>query len=982
MADDAQTTAESGARDYRETVFLPETPFPMRAGLPQREPQILEKWAELDLFEATRKARQKDGRPLFVLHDGPPYANGAIHIGHALNKLLKDFVVRSRFLLNNDVDYVPGWDCHGLPIEWKIEEEFRAKGRRKDEVSKAEFRERCREYAGDWIEKQKVEFQRLGVLGRWDKRYATMDFKSEAAIVREFHRFKNTGQLYRGSKPVMWSPVERTALADAEVEYHDHVSPTVWVKFPVTGMTDDHPDELLAFRSSNPSIVIWTTTPWTIPANRAISYGPEISYGLYEVERMETGLEFEPWAKVVERFIVADKLAEDVRAAAKIASWRRVDAVNPSGLVAAHPLARLDPGYGFAVPLLAGDHVTDDAGTGFVHTAPGHGADDFEVWRAHGHHEVPDTVDPDGAYYDHVPLFGGLKVLETEGKKIGRFGPANGAVIERLIEAGALLARGRLEHSYPHSWRSKAPVIFRNTPQWFVSMDRPSSNGETTLREKALSAIDATTFYPDQGRNRIRSMVEGRPDWLISRQRAWGTPLAMFIDKQTGHPLHDDAVDARIVEAIEKDGADAWFTRDVRDFLGGLDPERFEKVDDILDVWFDSGSTHAFTLESRADSHWPADLYLEGSDQHRGWFQSSLLESCGTRGRAPYDAVLTHGFTMDEHGKKMSKSLKNTVEPQKVIAESGADILRLWVAMVDYEDDQRLGPEILKTTADAYRKLRNTLRYLLGALADYDASEAVAYAEMPPLEQFVLHRLWELDAHVREAYASYRFNDVIRPVADFCSQELSSLYFDIRKDSLYCDRPDALRRRAARTVMDAVFERLTAWLAPLLAFTTEEAWAVRHPEGGSNAMRVIPDTPAQWRNDAEAARWEKVIQVLDVVTAALEIERREKRMGSALEAAPVVHIADAGLMAAFEGVDPAEVFRTSQATLVGGDGPASAFRLPERAGVAVEPNRAEGNKCARSWRILPEVGSDPRYPELSLRDADAVAWWDAHRENA
>ncbi|MBX7249298.1 MAG: isoleucine--tRNA ligase [Caulobacteraceae bacterium] len=981
MADDAQTTAPQG-RDYRETVFLPETPFPMRAGLPQREPQILANWAELDLFEAIRRQRQKDGRPLFVLHDGPPYANGAIHIGHALNKLLKDFVVRSRFLLGYDVDYIPGWDCHGLPIEWKIEEEFRKQGRRKDEVSKAEFRERCRAYAGEWIGLQMTEFQRLGVLGRWDKRYSTMDFASEAAIVREFHRIKNTGQLYRGSKPVMWSPVERTALADAEIEYHDHVSPTIWVKFPVTAMTDDHPDDLLAFRHQTPSIVIWTTTPWTIPANRAISYGPEIDYGLYEVEAMEEGLEFEPWAKVGERFIVADRLSDEVRMAAKVARWKRLDGVNPSGLVCAHPLAPLDPGYGFAVPLLAGDHVTDDAGTGFVHTAPGHGADDFEVWKAHGHHEVPDTVDPDGAYYDHVPLFAGLKVLETEGKKIGKFGPANPAVIEKLIEAGALLARGRLEHSYPHSWRSKAPVIFRNTPQWFVPMDRPIQGSEKTLRETAAEALAETRFFPEQGRNRIGSMVEGRPDWLISRQRAWGTPLAMFIDKQTGQPLHDEAVDQRIVDAIAAEGADAWFNRPAADFLGALDPDRFEKVEDILDVWFDSGATHAFTLENRNDSHWPADLYLEGADQHRGWFQSSLLESCGTRGRAPYRALVTHGFTMDEQGRKMSKSLGNTVEPQKVIAESGADILRLWVAMVDYEDDQRLGPEILKTTADAYRKLRNTLRYLLGALADYDASEAVPHADMPPLEQFILHRLWELDGQVREAYANYHFNDVIRPVADFCSQELSSLYFDVRKDSLYCDRPDALRRRAARTVMDAVFERLTAWLAPLLAFTTEEAWSVRHPGGGSNAMRVIPDTPAAWRNDAEAARWGQVIQVLDVVTAALEIERREKRMGSALEAAPVVHIADAALLAAFDGVDAAEVFRTSQARLVGGEGPASAFRLSERPGVAVEPARAEGAKCARSWRILPEVGSDPRYPDLSLRDADAVAWWDAHRENA
>ncbi len=970
MADDAQTPA----RDYRETVFLPETSFPMRAGLPQREPEILARWEALGLYGATRKARQEAGAPLFVLHDGPPYANGAIHIGHALNKTLKDFVVRSRFLLGFDVDYVPGWDCHGLPIEWKIEEEFRAKGRRKDEVSKAEFRERCRAYAAEWIDRQREEFKRLGVLGRWEKPYATMDFATEAAIVREFHKFKNSGQLYRGSKPVMWSPVERTALADAEVEYHDHVSPTVWVKFPVTGATDDHPDELLSFRHSTPSVVIWTTTPWTIPANRAISYGPEIDYGLYEVEAMEADLAFEPWAKPGDRLIMADRLSDEVKAAAKVASWKRLDAVNPSGLVCAHPLAALDSGYSFSVPLLAGDHVTDDAGTGFVHTAPGHGADDFEVWRAHGHHEIPDTVDPDGAYYEHVPLFGGLKVLETEGKKAGKFGPANSAVMEKLIEAGNLLARGRLEHSYPHSWRSKAPVIFRNTPQWFVKMD-----GEHGLREKALAAIDATRFYPEQGRNRIRSMVEGRPDWLISRQRAWGTPLAMFVDKHSGHPLHDDAVDQRIVEAIEAEGADAWFTRPASDFLGAYDPDRYEKVEDILDVWFDSGSTHAFTLEGREDSRWPADLYLEGSDQHRGWFQSSLLESCGTRGRAPYEAVLTHGFTMDEQGRKMSKSLGNVVEPQSVIKQSGADILRLWVAMVDYADDQRLGKAALDTTVDAYRKLRNTLRYLLGALADYSAEEAVGYGQMPPLERFILHRLWELDAQVRTAYGEYRFQDVVRPVAEFCSWELSALYFDIRKDALYCERPDSPVRRAARTVMDAVFERLTAWLSPLLSFTTEEAWSVRHPNGGSNAMRVIPDTPQEWRNDEEAARWTSIQTVLEVVTSALEIERRDKRVGSALEASPVVHVADAGLLQAFEGIDAGEVFRTSGATLVQGAGPAEAFRLPDRTTVAVEPARSANEKCDRCWRRMPDFGAAREHPTLCSRCAEAVVDWESRR---
>jgi isoleucyl-tRNA synthetase len=950
MADDSTPNSEAG-RDYRDTVFLPQTPFPMRAGLPQKEPEILARWAQADIYRAMRKARADAGAPLYVLHDGPPYANGAIHIGHALNKILKDFVVRSRFALGYDVDYVPGWDCHGLPIEWKIEEEFRSKGRRKDEVSKAEFREACRAYADKWIDAQRTEFKRLGVLGAWDQRYATMDFGSEAAIVAEFHKFLMSGQLYRGSKPVMWSPVERTALADAEVEYHDHVSPTVWVKFPVRSGPE-------ALRGA--AVVIWTTTPWTLPANRAISYGPDIAYGLYEVTTLKAGLEFEPWARVGEKVVLADVLAEGVFAAANVEGWTRLQTVLAADLaetVCAHPLATLDAGYGFAVPMLAGEHVTEDAGTGFVHTAPGHGADDYLIWLKHGHRDIPETVDPDGAYYPHVPLFGGLKVMETEGKKAGRFGEANKAVMDKLIEAGNLLARGRLEHSYPHSWRSKAPVIFRNTPQWFIRMDEAVEGGKT-LRQTALKAIDETAFYPKAGQTRIRSMVEGRPDWLISRQRAWGTPLAMFVDKNTGAPLKDPEVNSRILAAIAAEGADAWFTRPVSDFLGDRNPDDYEKVEDILDVWFDSGSTHAFCLEPRNDTRWPADLYLEGSDQARGWFQSSLLESCGTRGRAPYQGVLTHGFVLDEHGEKMSKSKGNTTEPQAVTKESGAEILRLWVAMSDYAEDLRIGKTILQTAIDSYRKLRNTVRYLLGALDGFSDAERVGYEAMPPLERYVLHRLWQLDAQVRAAYEQHRYDEVWRPVADFCAQELSALYFDVRKDSLYCDAPEADRRRAARTVMDLVFERLTVWLSPIAPFTMEEAWTTRFPDAGSNLLRVFPETPDAWRNDAEAERWGRIGKVLEVVTGALEVERREKRIGSALEAAPRVSVADAALAEAFAGVDPAEVFRSSQAAVSIGESEADAFRLPEVDGVAVRPFRAEGAKCARCWRILPEVTDD------------------------
>ncbi len=962
MSDDA----DKPLRDYRETVFLPDTPFPMRAGLPTAEPKLLEKLG--DLYPLIRANRQANGAPLYVLHDGPPYANGAIHIGHALNKILKDFVVRSRFALGFDVDYVPGWDCHGLPIEWKIEEEFGKEGRKKGEVSKEEFRLRCREYAAHWISEQSREFQRLFVLGDWGHRYATMDFKSEAAIVQEFHKFIASHQLYRGAKPVMWSPVERTALADAEVEYHDHVSPTIWVKFPVV----EGPQVV----EGRGSVVIWTTTPWTIPGNRAISYNPDIAYAAYRVEALEENLQFEPWAKPGDVLVLADKLAEEVFAAAKIAKWLRLEAIDPQGMVCAHPLAALDAGYGFPVPLLAGDHVTDDAGTGFVHTAPGHGTDDYLVWLAHGHREIPETVDEDGAYEPDVPLFAGLKVLETEGKKLGKFGPANDAVIKALIEAGNLLARGRLEHSYPHSWRSKAPVIYRATPQWFVRMDEPLDDdvhGGKTLRETALAAIDATAFYPPRLSNRIRSMVESRPDWLVSRQRAWGSPLAMFVDKETGQPLRDELVNERIVNLIADEGADAWFTRPSRDFLGNHDAERYEKVEDILDVWFDSGSTHAFVLENRPQTHWPADLYLEGADQHRGWFQSSLLESCATRGRAPYDAVMTHGFTLDEKGEKMSKSIGNSVEPQDITKQNGAEILRLWCALVDYGEDQRIGPTILQTTIDAYRKLRNTLRYLLGALAGFEATERVPLDDMAPLERFVLHRLQELDGQVRRAYETYEFEPVIKALGDFCSNDLSALFFDVRRDLLYCDPPQRLRRRAARSVMDAAFERLTIWLAPILAFTCEEAWTTRFPDAGPNALRVIPPTPPEWRNDAEAERWAQIEKVTRVVTGAIEIERREKRMGAALEAAPRVYIADPDLAAAFHGLDPAEVFRTSAATIVHGDGPPVAFRLDEVPGVAAEALPADGHKCARCWRVLPEVKA-PTF--LCERCEEAVEIWD------
>ncbi|MDZ4382679.1 MAG: isoleucine--tRNA ligase [Parvibaculum sp.] len=942
-------------RDYRDTLFLPKTDFPMKAGLPVREPEWLARWQKLDLYKRLRE--EAKGRETFVLHDGPPYANGNIHIGHALNKILKDIVVRSQQMMGKDAAYVPGWDCHGLPIEWKIEEKYRKKGLNKDEVPPLEFRRECREFAQHWVDVQREEFKRLGVSGEWDNPYLTMSFDAEAKIVEEFQKFLMNGSLYRGSKPVMWSVVEKTALAEAEVEYHDHVSHTIWVKFPVV-----KGDAL-----QGASVVIWTTTPWTIPANRAISYSPKIAYGLYEVKA--TG----------EKLVLADALAEQVRHDAKIEEWARlrdVAADDLQGVVCAHPFA--GQGYDFDVPMLAGDHVTEEAGTGFVHTAPGHGQDDYMIWVENfGQKGIPETVNEEGVYYDHVPLFAGKFVLPRQRKE----GNANAAVIEELQKAGKLLANGKVTHSYPHSWRSKAPLIFRNTPQWFVAMDaKIEAAGGKPFRQVALDEIEKVRWVPARNRNRIYAMVETRPDWVLSRQRAWGVPLTLFVNAKTGELLRDPKVNARIVEAVAKEGADAWFERPASDFLGSAyDEADYERVTDILDVWFDSGSTHAFVLEARGLPS-PADLYLEGSDQHRGWFQSSLLESCGTRGRAPYRQVLTHGMTLTDKGLKMSKSLGNAIEPEAIVKQNGADILRLWVANTDYWEDHSIGNDIVKSNVEAYRKLRNTFRYLLGNLSGFDDAERVDVADMPELERVILHRLAELDELVRKAYMDYDFKRVAHTLSNFMNVELSAFYFDIRKDALYCDAPSAIRRRACRTVLDHLFSHLTAWLAPVLCFTVEEVWLSRFPsDTGSVHLRTFPEIPAEWRNEALSEKWKKVRELRRVVTGALEVERREKRIGASLEAAPEVFVSHPDLVEAMKGVDLAEIAITSQAALVGGEGPADAWRLDEVPGVAVVPKLAEGRKCARSWRILPEVGSDPDYPDLSLRDAAAVREYDAQR---
>ncbi|HYE49950.1 MAG TPA: isoleucine--tRNA ligase [Azospirillaceae bacterium] len=939
-------------RDYKTTVFLPRTDFPMRGGLPQKEPELLARWEEIGLSAKLREASK--GRELYVLHDGPPYANGNIHIGHALNKILKDVVSRSMQMLGRDSIYVPGWDCHGLPIEWKIEEKYRSEGKDKDQVPIVQFRAECRAFAQHWVNEQSKEFRRLGVEGDWADPYLTMTFPAEARIVGEIHKFLLNGGLYKGVKPVLWSVVEKTALAEAEVEYHDVTSQMIWVRFPV--VTPSVP------ALEGASVVIWTTTPWTMPGNRAVAYGEEIEYAVYRARGVAEGSA----AREGERLVLAPALAEGVAKAAGIAELVReatLTGADLAGTVCAHPFR--GQGYDFEVPLLPGAHVTADAGTGFVHTAPGHGAEDFEVGRQFGL-EVPQTVDADGSYYAHVPLFAGAKVYTAEGKP----GDANKRVIVALSEAGALLAKGSLKHSYPHSWRSKAPLIFRTTPQWFISME---TNG---LREKALEAIDATTWFPPQGRNRIHAMVESRPDWCISRQRAWGVPIALFLRKSDGQPLKDEAVCRRIQEIFAKEGSDAWYTRPASDFLGsGYDPADFDQVFDIVDVWFESGSTHAFVLEDRPHLKWPADLYLEGSDQHRGWFHSSLLESCGTRGRAPYGAVLTHGFTLDEQGRKMSKSLGNVVAPQQVMEQYGADILRLWVVGTDFTEDQRIGPEILKSNADLYRRLRNTLRYLLGALADFTEAERLPAAEMPELERWVLHRLAEMDGTVRESLAGYDLHRMITAVHNFCAVDLSAFYFDVRKDSLYCDPVGGTRRRATRTVMAEVFSCLTAWLAPVLCFTAEEAWLEWLKQGGQGPesvhLRTFPEVPAAWRDEALAAKWDRLREVRRVVTGALEKERANKVIGSSLQASPALHV-DASYRDALAGVDLAEVSITSGIVLAVGDVPDGAFTLPDVPGVGVVPGLAEGGKCERCWKVLPEVGTVEAHDGLCHRCADAV----------
>ncbi|WP_327754225.1 isoleucine--tRNA ligase [Sphingobium sp. SJ10-10] len=952
-------------KDYKSTVFLPVTDFPMKAGLAQKEPAILARWEEMDLYGKLRERRK--GRERFILHDGPPYANGDIHMGHAMNKVLKDIIVRSQSLLGKDAPYVPGWDCHGLPIEWKIEEEYRKKKQNKDEVPPQEFRAECRAYADKWVGVQKEQFKRLGVMGDWDDPYLTMKFDAEATIVGELLKFAESGQLYRGAKPVMWSPVEKTALAEAEVEYEDIVSTQIDVAFEIVEAPNAPELQQAIDAGVKHYAAIWTTTPWTIPVNQALAFGPNVDYAIYELADGR-------------RVIMAMAPTITAAALARMGETENCKGLlkgSLEGAVARHPMHALGGFFAKPRPFLAGDFVTTDAGTGLVHMAPDHGEDDFALCKANGINPVF-AVENDGKYREDWLWLGG------QGSVINpKFVSKDGPICTDLREAGGLLAASDdFKHSYPHSWRSKAKIIFRCTPQWFIPMDQtsplpfrggaggggspdssglglishpnPSHEGEglkgngATLRDLALNSIENTRWVPERSINRIRSMVEGRPDWVISRQRAWGVPIALYVHRKTGEYLVDKAVNARIIEAFKGAGADAWFGADHQALLGpDYDLDDYEVVNDILDVWFDSGSTHSFVVEGRYGPDARADLYLEGSDQHRGWFQSSLLESSGTRGRAPYGAVLTHGFALDGQGRKMSKSLGNVVDPLKVIAESGSDILRVWVASTDYFDDVRIGKEVLAGSSDAYRKLRNTFRYLLGALSDFSEEEKLPVSEMPELERYMLHRLASLDADLKavvdKAAGSenwLEFSRYTRALFDFANSDLSAFFFDIRKDCLYCDAKSDPKRRAYRTVLDTLFHALVRYAAPIIPFTAEEVWQSRYPSHEDSVHFLEwPEVDAAWANEALDAKWTELRNQRDQVNEAIEPLRREKIVRSSLEADVTM-----GQLVPSDGVNFAEIAIVARVEMGKGDG------------IVVKPS--EWHKCGRCWRLLPEVKED------------------------
>ena len=934
---------EKNIKDYRDTLLLPKTDLPMKAKLPENEPKLLDYWEKSGIYEAIRKSSK--GKQKFILHDGPPYANGNVHMGTALNKILKDIIVRSRQMAGYDAIYKPGWDCHGLPIEWKIEEFYRDQGKSKEDIPINEFRGECRLFAQKWIDIQKQEFKRLGIFGDWDKPYTTMAYESEAIIVREFHKFLMNDDLYCGSKPVMWSVVEKTALAEAEVEYKEHISPTIWVKFPVSTENEN---------LKNSNILIWTTTPWTIPANRAIAFSSKYDYGLFEV----TSVEEESMVKTGEKIIINKSLRGNIEKASKTKVKLIQDMENLNELVCKHPFNSL--GYEFDIPLLDADFVTDDTGTGFVHVAPSHGQDDYELASKNGI-EAPFMIDDEGKYLPNVKIFSGKKVYNDDGS----YGDSNGAIIKELINCSALFAKGKLRHQYPHSWRSKAPLLFRNTPQWFISMEK------NDLRAKSLSEIERVEWIPKRGKNRIKSMIDNRPDWVVSRQRAWGVPLAIFQNNKTGEILKDDAINRVIFDIFRERGSDSWFELSSEEILGDkYNSDEWDKIDDILDVWFDSGSTQAFVLGGDEGLGFPADLYLEGSDQHRGWFQSSLLVGCGTKGKAPFKKVLTHGFVVDKNGKKESKSLGNVTKPENLIKQYGADVIRLWVVSSDFTDDLRVGQDILKANVESYRKIRNTFRFLLGNLNNFSSKESVDYKDLPELEKYMLHKLSLLDQEIKKSYEDYDLKSVFQNLLNFSNLDLSSFYFDIRKDCLYCDSLESNIRKSTTTVLDILFNHLLRWFAPILCFTTEEVKRSRFPDLNESVHEMqFLETNTEWYNEDLFLKWEKIRLIRKVVTGAIELERKEKRIGSSLEANPKIFISNSEYIKLFQNIDLPEIFITSQAEIIFEKAPKDSFSIEEIKDVAVVCGIAQGNKCNRSWKVLPEVGTDKEYPDLSLRDA-------------
>ena len=912
--------------EYKDTIFLPKTSFEMRANLPAKEPAIIEEWDKENIF---KKLRDKSkGREKFVLHDGPPYANGHIHMGTALNKILKDVIVRTQQMAGKDSIYVPGWDCHGLPIEWKIEEEYRKKGKNKDDVPTVQFRNECREFAEKWIEIQKKEFRRLGVEGDWENPYLTMSNQAEAQIVRELGKFLLDESLYKGAKPVLWSVVEKTALADAEVEYEDHTSNTIYVKFLIKNSTDK---DLI-----DSNIVIWTTTPWTIPGNRALAYGKELDYSLIVVEELEE----DSLAKINDKLIFASELLENVTKEIGIKKFsikKKFKGDNLSSCECEHPFKQL--GYDFIVKPFHGDFVNLEQGTGVVHIAPGHGDDDY-VLGIENNVDIIQTVQDDGKYNQHAVGFEGEHIYKVDHK-----------IADKLEEFSKLLFKGTLRHSYPHSWRSKAPLIYRNTPQWFISMEK------NNLRDIALKSIDETIFYPPQGQTRLRSMIETRPDWCVSRQRVWGVPLPLFVNKKTGQPLRDENIINRIADIYEKEGSNTWFTEDPQRFLGDeYSLDDYEQVKDVVEVWFDSGSTHAFCLEQREDLKWPASMYLEGSDQHRGWFHSSLLESSGTRGKAPYESVLTHGFVVDGRGRKMSKSLGNVISPDDILKKYGVDILRLWVVASDYYDDLKLDNAILQSQAESYRRIRNTFRFLIGNLSDFTEEEAIDESEFPELERYLLHRLWEVDKVVQKCVSTFNFHLMFTTLLNFCSSDLSAFYFDIRKDTIYCDSKESVQRRSTRTLLNIIFNHLVRWFAPSISFTSEEAWkAMGNKE--SIHLQDFLQCKNEYEDNQLNEKWNLIKNIRKVATGAIEKIREEKIIRSSLEAHIDIFVS-AESYKKLEKVMFDEITITSSFSLYVIDEKSKGFSIEDISDVIVKASKVNGEKCQRCWKYEAKLIND------------------------